>query len=125
VDKVASAELVEVFAAMADRPWAECRHGKPINQNWLAEAPPERVLDALRENKPQIVAILRASIRPVQRRCVACRCRRRCPIWLLGCSNKAGIPMLIGHAWAALPNTFGRAPSDLFDVTPDGPGEFE
>jgi hypothetical protein len=28
------------------------------------EAPPERVLDALRENKPQIVAILRASIRP-------------------------------------------------------------
>ena len=36
VDKVASAELVEVLAAMADRPWAECRHGKPINQNWLA-----------------------------------------------------------------------------------------
>ena len=28
------------------------------------EAPPERVLDALRENKPQILAILRASIRP-------------------------------------------------------------
>lgn len=28
------------------------------------EAPPEWVLDALRENKPQIVAILRASIRP-------------------------------------------------------------
>jgi len=36
VDKVASAELVEVLAAMADRPWPECRHGKPINQNWLA-----------------------------------------------------------------------------------------
>ena len=35
-DKVASAELVEVLTAMADRPWAECRHGKPINQNWLA-----------------------------------------------------------------------------------------
>jgi hypothetical protein len=70
------------------------------------EAPPERVLDALRENKPQIVAILRASIRPAgcaQRRCVACRCRRRCPTRLLGCYNKAGLPMLIGHAWAALP----------------------
>jgi hypothetical protein len=25
----------------------------------------------------------------------------------------------------SLTNTFGRAPSDLFDVTPDGPGEFE
>ena len=34
--KVASAELVEALAAMADRPWAECRHGKPINQYWLA-----------------------------------------------------------------------------------------
>jgi hypothetical protein len=33
--------------------------------------------------------------------------------------------MLIGHAWAALLiNSAGR-PSDLFDVTPDGPGEFE
>ena len=28
------------------------------------KVPPERVLEALQENKPQIVAILRASIRP-------------------------------------------------------------
>jgi Protein of unknown function (DUF3631) len=35
-DKIASAELVEALAAIADRPWPECRHGKPINQNWLA-----------------------------------------------------------------------------------------
>jgi hypothetical protein len=34
--KIASAELVERLAEMADRPWAECRHGKPINQHWLA-----------------------------------------------------------------------------------------
>jgi len=27
---------VEALAAMPERPWPECRKGKPINQNWLA-----------------------------------------------------------------------------------------
>jgi len=36
IDRLASAELVEALAAMPERPWPECRNGKPINQNWLA-----------------------------------------------------------------------------------------
>jgi Protein of unknown function (DUF3631) len=36
VDKISSAELVDALAAMPERPWSECRKGKPINQNWLA-----------------------------------------------------------------------------------------
>ena len=35
-DELPSKALVEALAAMADRPWGECNHGKPITQNWLA-----------------------------------------------------------------------------------------
>jgi Protein of unknown function (DUF3631) len=35
-DELPSKALVEALAAMADRPWCECNHGKPITQNWLA-----------------------------------------------------------------------------------------
>lgn len=34
--KMGSAALVEALVAMEERPWGECRHGKPINQNWLS-----------------------------------------------------------------------------------------
>jgi putative DNA primase/helicase len=36
VDKISSAQLVDALAAMPERPWSECRKGKPVNQNWLA-----------------------------------------------------------------------------------------
>jgi putative DNA primase/helicase len=35
-DELPSKELVEALAAMADRPWCECNHGKPVTRNWLA-----------------------------------------------------------------------------------------
>jgi Protein of unknown function (DUF3631) len=36
VDKISSADLVDTLTAIPERPWSECRKGKPINQNWLA-----------------------------------------------------------------------------------------
>jgi Protein of unknown function (DUF3631)/Bifunctional DNA primase/polymerase, N-terminal/Primase C terminal 2 (PriCT-2) len=35
-DQVASADLVSHLVELADRPWAECRRGKSMTQNWLA-----------------------------------------------------------------------------------------
>jgi hypothetical protein len=48
------------------------------------EAPPKHVLDALRENKPEIIAILRASIRPAgysDDEWLAC------PLWVIAASR--------------------------------------
>jgi Protein of unknown function (DUF3631) len=71
-------------------------------------APPEHVLEALRKNKPEIIAILRASIR-----LAGCRddawlaLSSMAPGWvILGCPNKTGVPMLTGwRMGAALPRT--------------------
>jgi putative DNA primase/helicase len=35
-NELPSKTLVDALVAMADRPWSECNHGKPITQNWLA-----------------------------------------------------------------------------------------
>jgi putative DNA primase/helicase len=34
--RMSSADLVAALVAMADRPWGECNHGKPLTQNGLA-----------------------------------------------------------------------------------------
>src|SRR5437867_3820268 len=35
-EELPSKELAEALAAMADKPWCEIHHGKPITQYWLA-----------------------------------------------------------------------------------------
>ena len=35
-DRITSADLVGALAAMTERPWGECNHGKALTQNQLA-----------------------------------------------------------------------------------------
>jgi Protein of unknown function (DUF3631) len=35
-DRMSSKDLVDALVAMADKPWGECNHGKPLTQNGLA-----------------------------------------------------------------------------------------
>jgi Protein of unknown function (DUF3631) len=35
-DRISSFDLVAALVAMADKPWGECNHGKPLTQNGLA-----------------------------------------------------------------------------------------
>lgn len=35
-DRMPSADLTAALVAMANKPWGECNHGKPLTQNGLA-----------------------------------------------------------------------------------------